>query len=581
MRSAKWLFGSSLAVLAVAVCSACRPSTPAQDSSSQAQSGQPAAGTPASGHGEHAAAAPSRSALLGEMGAHHRAIATTSADAQAFFDEGLTLLYGFNHEEAFRSFERAAALDPKAPMPHWGMSLALGTNYNDTATPDRVGQAYKHLQEARSRAVNGSDVERAFIDALALRYVDTPSDGKQPAREEAYSKAMGQLSAKYADDLDAATLYAESLMNLRPWKLYLADGTPAPGTDTIVKTLEWVLARNPVHPGANHYYIHAVEASRAPERAVPSAKRLETLVPGAGHLVHMPAHIYIRTGDYLASAKSNADAARVDEKYVKATGATGMYPLMYYGHNLQFESAALMFAGQYEGARAAAQKTVRLVEPIAGDIVMVQPFALQEGLVFVRFAKWDEALALPAPPSGRPVQEALFHFIRGASLAGKGDVAAAEKEAAALGTAAKLVPADAAASSANMATAVVDVARADLAARIADARGDADAAVKAWAAAVAAEAKLGYAEPPDWLLPTREGLGAALLRAGRAAEAEKAFRADLDVYAGNPRSLFGLWKSLERQGKTGDAVTARADFEKAWRGADTTLDEKAMRMASK
>ncbi|MCA1583427.1 MAG: hypothetical protein LC791_01180, partial [Acidobacteria bacterium] len=469
----------------------------------------------------------------------------------------------------------------KLTASNWGMLLALGTNYNDTATPDRLGQAYKHLAAARARAGNGSQVEKAFVDALALRYVETPDDGKQADREQAYSKAMGQVSAKYADDLDAATLYAESLMNLRPWKLYDVKGQPAPGTDVIVKTIESVLARNPLHPGANHYYIHAVEASTAPERAMPSAKRLETLVPGAGHLVHMPAHIYIRTGDYLASAKSNAEAARVDEKYVQATGASGMYPLMYYGHNLQFESAALMFAGHYVGARAAAQKTVKLVEPIAGEVVMVQPFALQEGLVLVRFGRWDDALALAAPPPGRPVQSVYHHFVRGAALAGKGDVAGASKEAEALAAAAKQVPADAAVSSANLAPPVVELARRDLAARIADARGNSVTAVEAWTAAVAAEDTLGYAEPPDWLLPTREGLGAALLRASRPVEAEKVYRADLEVFRNNPRSLFGLWKSLDRQGKTAAATTARTAFENAWRGADVTLDDAALKVAAR
>ncbi len=570
MRSTNPIFGSSLALLVVFLA-ACSPARPRQAPAAETPAAAPAA--PQAGHAGHPGAAPpARTALLTNLGAYHRAITTAVPEAQQFFDEGLTLLYGFNHEEAFRSFERAAALDPKSPMPHWGMSLALGTNYNDTATPDRLGQAFKHLEEARQRAANGSDVERAFVDALALRYVGTPDDGKQAAREEAYSKAMGQMSARYPEDLDAATLYAESLMNLRPWKLYTAGGKPQPGTDIIVKTLESVIARNAVHPGANHYYIHAVEASTAPERAVPSAKRLETLVPGAGHLVHMPAHIYIRTGDYLASAKSTADAARVDEQYVKATGATGMYPLMYYGHNLQFESAALMFAGQFAGARAAAQKTVKLVEPIAGDVVMVQPFALQEGLVLIRFGRWDDAMALAAPPAGRPVQEVYYQFVRGAAMAGKGDVAGATKALEALETAARQVPPDTAISTANTAGPVLELARRDLAARIADARGDASVAVKTWTAAVAAEDKVGYSEPPEWLLPAREGLGAALLRAGRPAEAEKVFRADLAKYRNNPRSLFGLSKSLEGQQKTAAAAAVRKQFDDAWRGADTTLD---------
>src|SRR5262245_350865 len=360
--------------------------------------------TPAATHDAHASTPAARTTLLGNLGSYHHPIKSTNEEAQKFFDEGLTLLYGFNHEEAFRSFERAAALDDKSPKPHWGMSFALGTNYNDTATPDRIQQAYMHLTHAQQRAGNGSDAERGYVDALAKRYVAKPDDGEQRKREEAYSAAMGELSKRFPEDLDAATLYAESMMNLRPWKLYAADGTPQEGTEEIVTTLERVLKGNPDHPGANHYLIHAVEASRTPERAETSAKRLETLVPSAGHLVHMPAHIWMRTGEYQAAAKTNADAALLDEKYVKATGATGLYPTMYYGHNLQFESAAAMFSGNFAAARAAGQKTAALVAPMAGDMAMLQPFTLQEVFVLLRFEKWDDVLAVPAQPEGRDLQ---------------------------------------------------------------------------------------------------------------------------------------------------------------------------------
>jgi tetratricopeptide (TPR) repeat protein len=493
--------------------------------------------TPSSGHGGGHV---QRTTLLGNLGSYHRAITTTNAEAQQFFDEGLTLLYGFNHEEAFRSFERAAALDPKAPMPHWGMSLALGTNYNDTATPDRLKQAHTHLAHAQERAANGSEVERAFIDALAKRYVSTPDDGNQPKREAEYSAAMGEVSKKFPDDLDAATLYAESMMNLRPWKLYTFHGDPEPGTEQIVATLESVIKRNPDHPGANHYHIHAVEASRTPDRAVPSAKRLETLVPAAGHLVHMPAHIWMRTGDYLAAAKTNAAAAALDEKYVKATGATGLYPTMYYGHNLQFESAAAMMAGNFAQAREAGRKTAALVAPMAGEMAMLQPFVLQEVLALLRFGRWDEVLTQPAPAAGRDLQTALYHYTRGAAFAGKGQPSDAAKELTSLEASAARVPKDVMYSTVNPAALLLDVARADLAARIADASGDSQQAIAAWQRAVAAEDKVGYGEPPDWLFPPREGLAAAFMRAGKAAEAEKVYRADLNKNRQNPRSLFGL-----------------------------------------
>jgi hypothetical protein len=258
---------------------------------------------PAAAHGGHgdAAGAPERTTLLGNLGSFGRRITTSSPEAQQFFNEGLTLLYGFNHDEAVRAFGRAAALDDRAPMPHWGMALALGTNINDPAPDGRVAKAYVHLREAETRAANGSAVEQALIGALANRYVEKPS-GDAMAREQAYSGAMAETARRFPDDPDVATLYAESLMNLRPWRLYDAEGHPTEGTDIIVATLERVLASTPNHPGANHYYIHAVEASNDPGRATAQAERLETLVPGAGHLVHMPAHIYMRTGQYARSA---------------------------------------------------------------------------------------------------------------------------------------------------------------------------------------------------------------------------------------------------------------------------------------
>ena len=477
-----------------------------------------------------------RTTLFGNLGSYHRPITTTSPEAQQFFDEGLALLYGFNHDEAFRSFERAAALDPAAPMPHWGMSLALGTNINDVAPADRLKQGYAHLADAQKRAASGNGVEQGLVAALGKRYVADPT-GDQMPREQAYSAAMGDLSATFPDDLDVATLYAESLMNLNPWRLYTKDGTPGPGTEVIVATLEGVMAKNPLHPGANHYYIHAVEASKTPGRATVQAGRLETLVPGAGHLVHMPAHVYIRTGDYAKSAKSNADAAAVDEKYFKATGSQGMYAVMYYGHNLQFESAAAMFAGNLAEARSAAKKTVALVEPIVDHMVMVEPFAAQELIVFVRFGLWDEVLAATAPAPTRAVQTALYHFARGAALAGTGKTANAAEELKALREAGARIPADAMVGPANSARDVVAVADADLTARLAEARGDAGAAALAYANAVTAEDRLGYNEPPDWLLPERERQGAYLLRAGKAREAEAVFSADLVRNPGNPRSL--------------------------------------------
>ena len=326
-------------------------------------------------HAHGAAAAKPAARLFDGLGQYHRPIATSNPEAQRYFDQGLTLVYGFNHEEAIRSFEEAARLDPAAAMPHWGIALALGENINSPVDPDRAARAYAAVQKARELAkaaaapaaadkpADAAAVEAAYIDALAARYSQDPKADPKPLAI-AYAEKMKALAAAYPDDLDAATLYAESLMNLKPWQLWSLDGTPSEVTLEVVAVLEGVLAKAPDHPGANHYYIHAVEASNQPERALPSAARLETLVPAAGHLVHMPAHIYARTGDYKAAADRNAVAADADRAYIKATGvAEAFYPLMYYTHNLMFLTQASAMAGRYADALAAGEADGRSRRP--------------------------------------------------------------------------------------------------------------------------------------------------------------------------------------------------------------------------
>ena len=512
---------------------------------------------------------PLRETLLNDLGPYHRDIRTDSRAAQQFFDEGLTLLYGFNHAEAVTSFARAAALDDASPMPHWGMALALGTNINDAAPAERVAKAYTHLVDAIKRTTNGAAVEQGLVAALAKRYVAEPT-GDQSVRERAYSASMRALAQRFPDDADVAALYAESMMNLHPWRLYRADGTPESWTPAIVATLEHVMSLAPNHPGANHYYIHAVEASRTPQRALRSASLLETLVPGAGHLVHMPAHIYIRTGQYTQAARSNAVAAAVDEKYFRTPTPQTFYAMAYYGHNLQFESAAAMYAGNFAEARAAARRTAALAEPAADQMAMLEPFAAQETLVLVRFGAWSEVLDQRAPKASRAIQSGLYHWSRGAAFAHTQRPADARVQLDSLKNARARVPNDAMVGPVNSGGDVLAVAEADLRGRIAFASGDTNGAIAAFTAAVAAEDRLGYNEPPDWLLPERERLGAMLMTAGRFREAEAVFREELRHNIGNPRALFGVWRSLESQHQLESAAGAKRAFEIAWRGADIT-----------
>lgn len=556
MRS---LVATGVTASALIALSGCARETPARPDTT-------ALAAPASG------APPARTTLLGELGPYHREIRTTSREAQQFFDEGLTLLYGFNHEEAFKSFDRSAALDPKSPMPHWGMALALGTNINDPAPADRLTKAYGHLAEAVTRVANGSAVEQGLVAALSKRYVATPA-GEQSVREQAYSDAMGSLSKQFPDDADVATLHAESMMNLHPWRLYRSNGTPEEWTPAIVATLERVLKTHERHPGANHYYVHAVEASRTPGRAIAAAGRLETLVPGAGHLVHMPAHIYIRTGQFAQAARRNAVAAAVDEAYFKQAGPHAFYSMAYYGHNLQFESAAAMYAGNRAEARLAAQRTVKEADPVADQMAMLEAFAAQELLVLVRFGEWQSILASKPPVGTRTVQSGLYHWARGIALAHTGKAEDAEHELDSLQRTLTRVPKDAFVGPVNWGGDVLAVAAADLRGHLRQARGDATGAIAAFRDAVAAEDRLGYNEPPDWLLPEREQLGVALLSIGNAAAAEAVFRADLVKNVGNPRSLHGLWRSLTAQRKSAAASQAKRDFDAAWRGADVVLGD--------
>jgi tetratricopeptide (TPR) repeat protein len=508
--------------------------------------------------------------LFSGLGSHHHPIQTASPQAQKFFDQGLILIFGFNHEEAFRSFEAAAALDQRAPMPHWGMALALGANYNDPEPEaERLKKAHAEVEKALVLSDGGAENERAYAEALSRRYVVDPGSAEKAKLARDYAAAMREVSARYPDDLDAATIYAESLMNLHPWKLWKSDGTPGPDTLEIVAVLESVLKRDPSHPGANHYYIHAVEASRQPEKALVSAARLETLVPSAGHLVHMPAHIYMRTGDYLAAEKSNAAAAEVDRQYIRETGAQGFYPAMYYDHNVHFQSSAAAMAGRYAEAKKAGDALFAAALPGVGEMAMLEQYLLQPTFVALRFRKWNEILQMPDPGPTLPLFRATWLYARAMAAAAAGDSEKAEVIREAFVLARDALPPGTLGGPQNSGAALLAIASSVLDARIAEAKGDRETALASWEKAVAAEDALAYDEPPPWYYPVRESLGAALLRDGQAGEAERVFRADLERNPRNGRSLFGLWKSLEAQKKSADAEWARAQFETAWKVADT------------
>jgi tetratricopeptide (TPR) repeat protein len=504
------------------------------------------------------------------LGERRHPVSTRNAEAQRFFDQGLALVYAFNHDEAARSFRRAAELDPQMAMAYWGLALAVGPNYNEaTVDTERVKAAYEALQKAGSPATTATQRERDYIAALAKRFSTDPQpDYKKLAL--AYRDAMRELYRRYPDDLDAATLFADSLMNVRPWQLWTKDGKPAEGTEEIVAVLEGVLKREPHHAGANHLYIHAVEASTHPERALPSAARLEKLAPQAGHLVHMPAHIYIRTGDYAAAARSNVEAAAADRAYIKASGAQGMYPMMYYSHNLHFLVETYNRMGQFSAARAAAKQLEENVGPHVKAMPMIEMFMPAPIYVKLRFGQWDEIVRTPEPDRALIATHAIWHFARGVAFAATGKLAEAKKERGALAAAAKQITGDAP-FGLNSASGVLRVAEHTLDARIAWARGDRAGSIESWRAAVAAWDALNYNEPPDWYYPVRESLGAALLINGDAAGAEKVFREDLKENPRNARSLFGLMESLKTQGKREDAAFVETEFKAAWKNAEVQL----------
>jgi tetratricopeptide (TPR) repeat protein len=503
------------------------------------------------------------------LGNHHRAVSTTNADAQRFFDQGLRYVYAFNHEAAIASFKKASALDPDLAMAYWGAALALGPNINMDVDPQREKEAFDTVKIALAHQSNASAAEHDLINALARRYSDDPgADLKKLAAN--YADAMREVAKKYPNDDDIATLFAESLMDLRPWKFWSHDGVAAEGTDEIVGVLESVLKRNPNHVGANHYYIHAVEASKNPARALRSANRLRTLAPQAGHLVHMPAHIYQRTGNYSGAAAANHAGAVADRAFIAKHGGENMYAAMYYNHNLDFGATSFMTYGDFASAKKMADEVSSNAAAMAQMMPMVEAISVDSLKVLMRFGKWTDILTLKSKPAG-PMSTAMLHFARAVAFAQIGNVAGAESEQKAFETARAALSPDDSAVFQNRVVSIAAVAAEVLKGRIAMARADRAAAIAAYRNAVAAEDALDYDEPADWFYPTRESLGAALLRDAQFAEAESVFRADLARNPNNPRSLFGLARALRGQKKSAASVSAQ--FAKHWRGGSIRVED--------
>ena len=520
-------------------------------------------------HGHAPAKEPAPAVLETGLGDINHPVSTNNPEAQKFFNQGLEFIYAFNHAEAINSFKQAAKLDPQLAMAYWGIAVSLGSNYNVPADGPALVQAYSNLQKAIELAPKASEHDRGYINALSKRYsADINADKNKLAID--YKNAMGELSKSYPDDLDAATLYAESMMNLRPWHLWTLDGKPEENTLEIVSVLESVLRRNPNHSGANHYYIHAVEASTNAERALPSADRLGQIAPNAGHLVHMPSHVYIRTGDYYKAAKANVDAIVVDRNYIQKSGNNCLYPAMYYNHNVHFLAAASAMNGRYADSIKSARELEANVKPVVKAMPMLEMFLPYPLVSMTRFSKWDDILKEPQPDPSLKITTGFWHFARGSAYASTKQVANAEAELAALRAVDKTMT-DEVRLFNNPAASVLKIGELELEGRIALAKGDKKAGFDLLNQAVAAEDATSYSEPADWDLPVREVLGAALLVNGDYSAAEKVFRAEILRQPRNGRALFGLAESLRKQGKEGAAKSVEVEFEKAWQYADTKL----------
>lgn len=517
-----------------------------------------------------------RAQVFDGMGAHIRTMTTDSAEAQEYFGQGIAWMYAFNHDEAIRSFARAAVLDPKSAMPWWGIAICEGPNYNDPVmTEERSAAAWGALQEARARMEGASDLEVALIEALSARYAN-PWPEDRSHLEQAYAEAMAKVWSAYPDDTDVGTLYAESMMVQRPWMLYSAAGEPEGDTHLIVDVLERAMTLDPGNPGANHLYIHAMEPSQTPGRAIPAANRLRSQVPGAGHLDHMPSHIYIQVGMWDESIRANTAALKADARYRELSPDQGIQH-MYMVHNAHMLAYSAMMVGREQEAMDAARLMWTSVpeEVLEGvgayiDLWMTSVYDVQK-----RFGRWDAILAEPAPPKYLPITTAVWRAHRAIAFAAKHQFDEAESEYRRFLLAQADMPEESVFGS-DPVRRILKVSDLFIAGEIALQKGEWDAAASLLERAVEVEISLAYGEPPQWLQPTRHTLGAVYLAASRYEDAESVYRADLDKWAENGWSLYGLNRALQGQGKWEEAKAVELRFRRAWARADESTSSSCL-----
>ena len=519
------------------------------------------------GEGRQAGGMDAGVVLYDDLGDHHRTISTTDEMTQAYFDQGLRLQYAFNHPEAIRSYQRALELEPDCAICLWGLALASGHSINGPLTDENGRRAYRAIGRARTLAADGPEVERGLIEALAARYGPDPAADRM-ALDSAYAGAMADLAAAHPKDPDILTLYAASLMNLSPWNYWdgdYRDRKPRPGTDRILNSLEHAMALSANHPGACHYYIHAVEAAY-PEKAVACADRLAALMPGAGHIVHMPGHIYIRVGRYADAVAANEHAVHEDETFIQDQGVSSVYTGAYYPHNYHFMAFAATMAGMSEKAiEASSIVSPKVPLEVAREVSWIQNAVVLPHLTYVTFGRWQEVLEEPLPLEELEHATTMARYARGVAFAAQGRMDQANEV---LGVLSAIAAADEGDPADNP---IPHLTRHVLAGEIALRSGMPDRAVRHFEAAVAIEDQMLYEEPPLWYYPIRHSLGRALLEAGRPADAERVYREDLDRFRENGWSLFGLMTALEAQDRMGEARAARKQFEAAWAGADVEL----------